>query len=107
MHPYDLDVKEVAKRLGVAVSTLNAWLKDDEHRPVDERAFDFHRWRGRVRRWSEEGFQSLEMAIHRESENGVLSAFRTGRRVTTVSPPDPDAETALREVLGPNRKRTY
>jgi hypothetical protein len=107
MHPHDLDVKTVAERLGVAASTLNSWLKDDEVRPISERVFDFHRWRGRVRRWSEEGFLSLEMAIHHESESGVLSGGRTREKVRHESPLDPDAEAALREVLGSNRKRTY
>jgi hypothetical protein len=107
MNPSDLDVKTVAERLGVAVSTLNSWLKDDELRPVDGRVFEFHRWRGRVRRWTEEGFLSLETAIHRESAVGVLSGGRAREKVRRESPADPDAEAALRDVLGPNHKRTY
>lgn len=97
-----LEVKDVAIRLGIATSTLNGWLKEDEGRA--QPIFAFHRWRGRQRRWSEAGFQKLEIAIHRESRAGVLSGSRI-RRATAVSPPDPDAEASLDEVLGD--KRTY
>jgi hypothetical protein len=105
-HICDLEVKDVARRLDVAPSTLNGWLKEDENRPPGQRMFEFHRWRGRLRKWSEAGFRKLEMAIHRESQAGVLSGSRI-RRHTVVSPPDLDAEAALNEVLGDDRKRTY
>jgi hypothetical protein len=105
-HICDLEVKEVARRLDVALSTLNGWLKDDESRAVERRVFEFHRWRGRVRKWSENGFRKLEIAIHLESQNGVLSGSRI-RRETVGSASDPDAEAALDEVLGDNRKRTF
>jgi hypothetical protein len=97
---------EAATRLGTAVSTLNSWLADDASRGPAERVLDFHRWRGNKRVWSEEAFQKLEMAIHRESENGVLAGGRTRERVWRESPPDPDAEAALAEVLS-NKGRTY
>jgi hypothetical protein len=105
-HVCDLEVKDVARRLDVAPSTLNGWLKDDEGRPPEQRVFEFHRWRGRLRKWSEAGFRKLETAIHRESQGGVLSGSRI-HRGSTASPPDPDAEAALGEVLGDDRKRTY
>jgi hypothetical protein len=98
---------EAAARLGTAVATLNNWLADDARRGPTARLFDFHRWRGNKRVWSEEGFQKLEMAIHRESENGVLAGGRTRERTRRESPPDPDAEAALEEVLGPKRTITY
>jgi hypothetical protein len=98
---------EAATRLGTAVSTLNTWLADDASRAPTARAFDFHRWRGNKRVWSEEGFQKLEMAIHRESESGVLAGGRTRERARHESPPDPDAAAALEEVLGTKRTRTY
>jgi hypothetical protein len=96
---------EAAARLGTAISTLNSWLADDGSRGPTERMFDFHRWRGNKRVWSEEGFQKLEMAIHRESENGILAGGRTRQRTRHESPPDPDAKAALEDVLG--AKRTY
>jgi hypothetical protein len=102
-----LEVKDVAARLGVVVSTLNGWLKEDEARDPSKRVFDFHRLRGRSRKWSEAGFQKLEMAIHRESENGVLAGGRTREKGRHESPPDPDAEAALATVLGTKHVRTY
>jgi hypothetical protein len=104
-HVWDLDVKDVARRLDIAPSTLNGWLKEDEGRAPAERVFEFHRWRGRLRKWSEAGCRKLEVAIHRESQAGVLSGPRIRR--TAASPPDPDAEAALDKVLGADRKRTY
>jgi hypothetical protein len=98
---YVLDTETVAKRLNVSVSTLNAWLRKDEARPPERQAFqEFHRSRGRYRFWSEESFRLLEIAIHRESQpGGVLAAWRNRRRDIDRSPPDPDAEAALEEVL--------
>jgi hypothetical protein len=92
---------EVAKRLGLAVSTLNGWLAVDENR--QHALFDFHRWRGKKRVWSEEGFQQLEDAIDRESRRGVLSGQRARSKTRPLSPPDPDAEAALARVLGNTR----
>jgi hypothetical protein len=89
---------EVAARLGMAVSTLNGWLAVDENR--QHALFDFHRWRGNKRVWSEEGFQKLEAAIDRESRRGVLAGRRTRSKAKPLSPPDPDAEAALAQVLG-------
>jgi hypothetical protein len=108
---YDANIRvftagEAASRLGTAVSTLNTWLADDGNRGPTERVFDFHRWRGNKRVWSEEGFQKLEMAIHRESENGILAGGRTRGRTRHESPSDPDAEAALAEILG-TKGRTY
>jgi hypothetical protein len=93
----------VAARLGVAVSTLNSWLADDENR--QQPLFYFHRWRGNKRVWSEEGFQKLETAIDRESRYGALSGRLTRSKAKTLSPPDPDAEAALAQVLGNTRTR--
>jgi hypothetical protein len=92
---------EVAARLGMAVSTLNGWLAVDENR--QHALFDFHRWRGNKRVWSEEGFQKLEAAIDRESRRGVLAGRRTRSKAKPLSPPDPDAEAALAQVLGNTR----
>lgn len=97
---HKLEVKDVAHRLGVAVSTLNAWLKEDEGRDSEARVFAFHRRRGRIRRWSEKGYLALEAAIHRESENGILSLSRN-RNDLRGSPSEAEAEAALAEVLKP------
>ena len=102
-----LSAREVAIRLGTAVSTLNAWLADDELREQSRRLFDFHRWRGNKRMWTDEGFEMLEMAIHRESQSGVLAGGRTRERTRRESPPDPDADAALEAVLGAKHVRTY
>lgn len=100
-----MTASDVAAALGTAVSTLNSWLSGDELREPTRRCFDFHRWRGNRRVWSEEGFQLLETAIHRESQlGGVLAGGR--RRQKHESPSDPDAEAALAEVLG-TKGRTY
>lgn len=98
---YVLDTENVAKRLNVSVSTLNAWLRKDEARPPERQVFQkFHRSRGRYRFWSEESFRQLEAAIHRESQpGGVLAAWRNRKTNVDLSPPDPDAEVALEEVL--------
>jgi hypothetical protein len=96
-----LSAIEVAGRLGVAASTLNGWLAIDENR--QQPLFDFHRWRGNKRVWSEEGFRLLEAAIDRESRRGVLSGQRIRSKAKPMSPPDPDAEAALARVLGNTR----
>jgi hypothetical protein len=96
-----LSAIEVAGRLGVAASTLNGWLAVDENR--QRPLFDFHRWRGNKRVWSEEGFQQLEAAIDSESRRGVLAGRRTRSKAKPMSPPDPDAEAALARVLGNTR----
>jgi hypothetical protein len=103
---YVLNTETVAKRLNVSVSTLNAWLRNDEARPPARQVFQFHRSRGRYRFWSEESFRLLEIAIHRESQpGGVLAAWRNRRRDMDLSPPDPDAEAALEEILHRPRPR--
>ncbi len=61
-----LDARTVALRLGVALSTLNGWLGADEERPLAERRFHFHSYRGRKRVWSEQAFRLLERAIETE-----------------------------------------
>jgi hypothetical protein len=96
-----LTAREVADRLGMAVSTLNGWLAVDENR--EHALLNFHRWRGAKRVWSEEGFQQLEAAIDRESRRGVLAGQRTRSKAKPTSPPDPDAEAALARVLGNTR----
>jgi hypothetical protein len=101
---YRLGIKDVAERLAVATSTLNNWLKDDENRDPKDQLFKFHRWVGNRRKWSEDGFRLLELAVHSESENGVLSAARS-RAKPTRSPEDPDAAASLAEVLGAKMPR--
>jgi hypothetical protein len=96
-----LTAREVADRLGTAVSTLNSWLAVDENR--EHALFNFHRWRGAKRVWTEEGFQKFEAAIDRESRRGVLASRRTRSKAKPMSPPDPDAEAALARVLGNTR----
>jgi hypothetical protein len=102
-----LDTGEIAERLNVAMSTLSGWLRADQARRPEDRVFDFHRWRGRSRYWSEEGFQKLEMAIHRESQVGVLARWRTRRSDDLLSPPDPDADASLDQVLSRGIARRY
>jgi hypothetical protein len=102
-----LDVVEVAARLDVAPATLKGWLAEDHERNPAMRKFDFHRWRGRSRKWTEDSFLKLEMAIHQESQTGVLARWRTREKTKTESPPDPDAEASLAEVLGSKQERTY
>jgi hypothetical protein len=102
-----LGVVEVAARLDVAPATLKGWLAEDQERDPAMRKFDFHRWRGRSRKWSEVGFRKLEMAIHQESQDGVLARWRTRGKAKMESPPDPDAEASLAEVLGSKQERTY
>lgn len=102
---YVLKSREVADRLCVAHSTLNSWLKEDEAREGADQQFKFHRWVGNRRRWSEEGYRLLEIAVHRESENGVLSSMQA-RAKSSKSAADPDAEASLAEVLE-KKSRTY
>jgi hypothetical protein len=102
-----LDVAQAAARLDVSPATLKGWLAEDQDRDPENRKFDFHRWRGRSRKWTEEGFRKLELAIHEESQTGVLSRWRTRGKTKAESPPDPDAEAALAEVLGTKHTRTY
>jgi hypothetical protein len=100
---YGLGAAEVADRLGIASSTLNAWLKADEQRPEAMQVFAFHRCRGRSRFWSEASFQKLDLAIHQESKNGVLSSRQAS--IESGSEADPDAEDALARVIGKSRFR--
>ncbi len=93
---FTLGSEEIAERLGIALSTLNAWLRADQLRPEESQVFAFHRWRGRSRFWSELSFQKFELAIHRESQFGVLCS-RRGAAVLSES--DPDAADALAVVL--------
>lgn len=102
---YRLGADEVSARLSIAKSTLNAWLKMDDARPLEHQLFKFHQWVGNKRRWSEEGYRLLERAIHMQSESGVLST-RTRVPAATASV-DPDAEASLREVLCQPRPRSY
>ncbi|SDO48159.1 hypothetical protein SAMN05444050_4243 [Afipia sp. GAS231] len=102
-----MDVAQTAARLDVSPATLKGWLAEDQDRDPEKRKFDFHRWRGRRRKWTEEGFRKLELAIHEESQTGVLSKWRTREKTKAESPPDPDAEAALAEVLGTKHTRTY
>jgi hypothetical protein len=92
---------EVAERLGIATSTLNLWLRADQQRPAGMQVFAFHRWRGRCRVWSEEAFEQLEQAIHRESQYGVLCAKRAASRSSDAA--DPDATDALARILSKKR----
>jgi hypothetical protein len=100
---YGLGAAEVADRLGIALSTLNGWLKADEQRPESMQVFAFHRCRGRSRLWSETSFQKLDLAIHQESKNGVLRSRQSN--IDTGSEADPDAEDALARVIGKTRFR--
>lgn len=97
---FNLGIGDIAERLNVAKSTLGGWLRADQDRPPELRVLEFHRWRGRSRFWSEESFQQLESAIHRESQTGVLAGWRVRRPDTGLSPSDPDAEASLERVLG-------
>jgi hypothetical protein len=47
----------------------------------------------------------LEAAIHRESQDGVLAPGQKHRRDRQSSELDPEAETALRSVLGTRMPR--
>jgi len=87
----DLSVKVVAQRLRIAVSTLNGWLLEDDQRPAHQQVFQFHRWRGARRYWSELGFRRLEEAIHRESRSGVLARGRKRPSILTDETADQDA----------------
>jgi hypothetical protein len=98
---YVLGIRQIAPRLHVAASTLAGWLRDDYRRPESHRVFEFHRWRGKNRFWSEESFRKFEMAIHRESQHGgVLAGSRSRTSNSRSSAPDPDAEASLEKVLG-------
>ncbi len=96
-----LNARQCAVRLGVANSTLNAWLAADENRPLAERRFNFHRNHGRKRLWSEEAFQALKLAIETESEpGGCLAGWRVKPRGCNVSAREAQAATAaLHRVL--------
>lgn len=102
---FRLGIKDVASRLSIATSTLNTWLKEDEDREAKHQCLKFHRWVGNRRKWSEQGYQLLELAVHAQSESGVLSSSRL-RAKSPTSPADPDAEASLAEVLGAKRSRT-
>lgn len=101
MTEYSVTAKIAAKRLGLAVPTLNRWLVDDQERPPDSRLFQFHRMRGGQKRvWSEEGFAALESAIDRESRPGGALCHWRARAPFGGSPDgDPDAERSMDAVL--------
>jgi hypothetical protein len=101
MMEYPITAKIAAKRLGLAVPTLNRWLADDQERPTFSRLFDFHRMRGGQKRvWSEEGFASLEAAIDRESRpGGVLCHWRARAPFGGTQDDDPDAARSMDAVL--------
>ena len=93
-HVCDLEVKDVARRLDVAPSTLNGWLRYYEGRPPEQRVLEFHRWRGRLRKWSEAGFRKLETAIHRESPYKAASC-RGSRSAPSSLPAGPRRRGSL------------
>ena len=92
---YGLTVRTIAQRLGVAVSTLNTWLHEDDQRPAHLQVLQFHRWRGARRLWSEDGYRHLEEAIHRQSQSGVLAR---GRKQPLILSDEADQD-ALERVL--------
>jgi len=59
----DLGIKDVAKRLGIAVRTLQKYLATDQSRLPHERCFQHHFFIGRQKRWNEAGYQRLKEAI--------------------------------------------
>jgi len=59
----DLGIKDVAKRLGIAVRTLQNYLSTDQNRLPHERRFQHHFFIGRQKRWNEAGYQRLKEAI--------------------------------------------
>jgi hypothetical protein len=97
-----LNARTVAARLGIALSTLNAWLAAEEERPLLDRRFHFHTFHGRKRLWSEANFQALERAIEAESEpGGRLAGWRTGSGNRSKSAREGAAATAaMLAVLG-------
>jgi hypothetical protein len=101
MTEYSVTAKIAAKRLGLAVPTLNRWLAEDERRTPANQLFQFHRMRGGQKRvWSEEGLAALEAAIDRESRpGGVLCHWRARAPFGGSPDGDPDAAHSMEAVL--------
>ncbi|MDQ2080516.1 hypothetical protein RA307_10015 [Xanthobacteraceae bacterium Astr-EGSB] len=101
----DLLFTEVCRFLRVAERTLDKWLAADARRPVDDRRFHFHAYRGQRRIWSKAAATSLQEAIERESlPGGVLAGGRTsssapaiGTRTAPFTPAD--VQSACDKVL--------
>ena len=83
----DLVIAEVVERLRIGRSTLDQWLANDMLRPVGERRFQFHTFRGAKRVWTETAFQNLRTAIERESLSGGVLARSNSRNVTAIGMP--------------------
>src|SRR5882724_8216924 len=83
----DLVIAEVVEHLRIGRSTLDQWLANDMLRPVGERRFQFHTFRGAKRVWTETAFQNLSAAIERESLSGGVLARSSSRNVTAIGTP--------------------
>jgi hypothetical protein len=83
----DLVIAEVVERLRIGRSTLDQWLANDILRPVGERRFQFHTFRGAKRVWTEAAFQNLQKAIEHESLSGGVLARSSSRNVMAIGTP--------------------
>src|SRR5258708_9800915 len=88
----DLVIAEVVEHLRIGRSTLDQWLANDMLRPVGERRFQFHTFRGAKRVWTDTAFQNLRAAIERESLSGAVLARPSSRNMTAIgTPPAPSS----------------
>lgn len=92
-----LSAREVAERLHIALSTLNSWLQEDDGRPKHLQVFQFFRWRGSRRIWSQDGYRQFEEAVHQQSQGAGILARRC--RAKAHSRNDTNAQAALEHVL--------
>jgi hypothetical protein len=72
----DMDINDVAQRLGKSPRWLVGKLTEDTRRPPHLRKFQHHFWLGASKRWDEERYQRLKAALIADSEK---------RRVPAVS----------------------
>src|SRR5260370_42400218 len=83
----DLVIAEVVERLRIGRSTLDQWLANDMLRPVGERRFQFHTFRGAKRVWTGTAFQNFRGGITRESIYSGVLARSNSRNVSAIGTP--------------------
>ena len=101
----DLTAAQVAGRLGFSLRWLQGQLTEDARRPDDQQRFQLHHYLGGGRRWSEDEYQALRLALigaaaeKRGLRRASRSSIETATGTFTGLSASKDAHAALERVL--------